>query len=348
MTIRHTFIPLFAAGLLSALAFSGCGKGGGKDKVRVGYLAEPAHGLHFIAKEKGYFDEEGLDVELSQFETTADGCTAVQANKLDVGTFGTAAPLRFIAQGVDFTIFGGMMINGQAIIVKPENLDKFKDLSNFKGRKVGLGKLSTGDVIFRGALKKAGIDPNKDLQIIEFGGQSAVVEAVNKGEVDAGIVFSPHFSLAKQKFGLEVSNYIADFQPDYTCCRLIANTPDLKKKRDIYRRYLIAEIRAYKFYRENPEETIQIFAKAFKLDPELLKADTYTNKTFTSNPDPLTNGTVDFWNTMKEIEYLPENDIDIHDHIDPTIYREALDEILRRYPDDPIYKEMDAFFKANN
>ena len=329
MDIKHTLIPLLAAGILSTFFLAGCGKesSAGRDKVRVGYLAEPAHGLHFIAKDLGYFDEENIDVDLNQFATTAEGCSAVKAN---------------------FTIFGGMMIGGQAIIVKPENLDKFKDLSNFKGKKVGLGKLSTGDVIFRGALKKAGIDPNKDLEIIEFGGQSAVVEAVNKGAVDAGIVFSPHFSLAKKNFGLEVSNYIADFQPDYTCCRLIANTPDLQKKRDIYRRYLIAEIRAYKFYRENEEETIKIFAKAFKLAPELLKADTYTNKTFTSNPDPLKKGTVDFWETMKEIDYLPENDVHIDDHIDPTIYREALDEVLKRYPDDPIYKEMDAFFKANN
>ena len=80
------------------------------DKVRVGYLAEPAHGLHFIAREKGFFAEEGIDADLFQFNTTAEGCAAVRAKKLDVGTFGTAAPLLFIARGVDFTIFGGMMI----------------------------------------------------------------------------------------------------------------------------------------------------------------------------------------------------------------------------------------------
>ena len=223
------------------------------DKVRVGYLAEPAHGLHFIAREKGFFAEEGIDADLFQFNTTAEGCAAVRAKKLDVGTFGTAAPLLFIARGVDFTVFGGMMIGGQAIIVKPENAGKFRNLANFKGARVGLGKLSTGDVIFRGALKKAGVDPYKDLKIIEFGGQGAVVEAVRKGAVDAGIVFSPHFSLAKKNYGLVVSNYIADFQPAYTCCRLIANTKDLKAKREIYKRYLIAEIRAYRFYRENQE-----------------------------------------------------------------------------------------------
>ena len=339
MNIRHFALLLLAAGSLAA---------SGADKVRVGYLAEPAHGLHFIAREKGYFAEEGIDADMFQFATTAEGCSAVKAHKLDVGTFGTAAPLLFIARGTDFTIFGGMMIGGQAIIVKPENAAQFKDLANFKGKKVGLGKLSTGDVIFRGALLKAGIDPYRDLQIIEFGGQNAVVEAVRKGAVDAGIVFSPHFSLAKQKYGLVVSNYIADFQPGYTCCRLIANTPDVKAKRDVYRRYLIAEIRAYKFYRENPAETVQIFAKALKLDPELIQADTYTNRTFESNPDPLKKGTVEFWDTMKAIKYLPETDVDINKHIDTTIYREALDEVLKRYPDDPIYKEMDAFFKANN
>lgn len=333
-----------AAAAIASLAASAA------DRVRVGYLAEPAHGLHFIAREKGYFEEEGIDASLFQFSTTAEGCAAVKAKKLDVGTFGTAAPLLFIAKGTDFTIFGGMMIGGQAIIVRPENLSLFKDLSNFRGRKVGLGKLSTGDVIFRGALKKAGIDPYKDLQIVEFGGQSAVVEAVRKGAVDAGIVFSPHFSLAREKYGLEVSNYIADFQPGYTCCRLIANTPDLKAKRDIYRRYLVAEIRAYKFYRENPEETVKIFAKAIKLPEEIVRADTYTNRTFESNPDPLKKGTLDFWNTMNAIGYLPVQaaSVDINSHIDTTIYREALDIVLKRYPDDPVFKEMDRFFRENN
>lgn len=52
------------------------------DKVRVGYLAEPAHGLHFIAREKGFFAEEGIDADLFQFNTTAEGCAAVRAKNL--------------------------------------------------------------------------------------------------------------------------------------------------------------------------------------------------------------------------------------------------------------------------
>jgi len=81
------------------------------DKVRVGYLAEPAHGLHFIAREKGFFAEEGIDADLFQFNTTAEGCAAVRAKKLDVGTFGTAAPLLFIAGFVVMMIVPGHILN---------------------------------------------------------------------------------------------------------------------------------------------------------------------------------------------------------------------------------------------
>ncbi len=321
---------------------------GAADKFRIGYIAEPAHGLHFIARDKGYFKEEGIEPELYQFSTTAEGLAALKSGKLEVGTFGTAGPLLFIARGAEFTIFGGMMIGGQAIITKPENAELYKDLKNFKGKKIGLGKLTTGDVIFRGALKDAGLDPHKDIVVVELPGQSAVVEAVRKGAVDAGIVFSPHFSLAEQKYGLKVSNYIADFHPHYTCCRLTGNTDAVKANPDAYKRFLIGLIRAYKFYRENQDETVQIIADGLKIDADIIRKDTYTNHTFDSNPDPLKKGTQDFWNIMTNIGYLPENNIDLDSHIELKIYREALDEVLKRYPNDPSYLELDRFNKANN
>ena len=159
-------------------------------KLRVGYIPDPAHGLFFVAREKGYFKEEGVDVELYQFGSASEGMAALKAEKLDVGTFGTTAPLLFISKGSDFTIFGGMMIGGQAIITRPEKLAELsgKDLKVYKGKKIALVKLSTGDVVFKGALKKAGIDWKKDITFVEFGSAAAVVEAVKKGAVDAGLV----------------------------------------------------------------------------------------------------------------------------------------------------------------
>jgi NitT/TauT family transport system substrate-binding protein len=318
-------------------------------KLRVGYVPEPAHGLYFLAKEKGYFKEEGVDVELFQFGSAAEGMAAVKAEKLDVGTFGTTAPILFITKGSELSFIGGMMIGGQAIITRPERLAELsgKDLKVYKGKKIGLVKLSTGDVIFRGALKKAGIDVKKDLTYVELGSVAAVVEAVKKGAVDAGLVFPPHFSLAEKNHGLKVAHYIEEFYPDYTCCRIIAHTSKVNADPETYRKFLSALIRAYKFYKQNPEETVQIYAKALKIDADIIRKETYIDKVADSNPDPLRKGILDFWSHVKDAGYITQ-DYPLDKHINTAIYKQALDAVIKKNPKDKTYQEMLAFYKKNN
>lgn len=318
-------------------------------RLRVGYVPEPAHGLYFVAKEKGYFKEEGVDVELFQFGSAAEGMAALKAEKLDVGTFGTTAPLLFISKGSDFTFFGGMMIGGQAIITRPDKLAELsgKDLKVYKGKKIGLVKLSTGDVVFKGALKKAGIDWKKDITFTEFGSAAAVVEAVKKGAVDAGLVWPPHFSLAEKNHGLKVAHYIEDFYPKYTCCRIVAPTAKLNADKDTYRRFLVALIRAYRFYRINQEETVQIYTKSLKIDEDIIRSETYVKKVAESNPDPLRKGILDFWQHIRDAGYIPQ-DYPVDNHINTDIYKQALDSVIKKNPKDKIYQEMLSFYKKNN
>lgn len=318
-------------------------------KLRVGYVPEPAHGLYFVAKEKGYFKEEGVDVELFQFGSASEGMAALKAEKLDVGTFGTTAPLLFISKGSDFTFFGGMMIGGQAIITRPERLAELsgKDLKVYKGKKIGLVKLSTGDVVFKGALKKAGIDWKKDITFTEFGSAAAVVEAVKKGAVDAGLVWPPHFSLAEKNSGLKVAHYIEDFYPKYTCCRIVAPTSKLNADPDTYRRFLAGLIRAYKFYRTNQEETIQIYTKSLKIDEDIVRNETYVKRVAESNPDPLRKGILDFWQHILDAGYVPQ-DYPVDKHINVDLYKQALDSVIKKNPKDKVYQEMLTFYKKNN
>lgn len=323
--------------------------GAGLPKLRVGYIPEPAHGLYFVAKEKGYFKEEGVDVELFQFGSAAEGLAALKAEKLDVGTFGTTAPILFISKGSEFTFIGGMMIGGQAIITRPERLAELsgKNLKAYKGKKIGLVKLSTGDVIFKGALKKAGIDYKKDITFVELGTVASVVEAVKKGAVDAGLVYPPHFSLAEKNYGLKVAHYIEDFYPDYTCCRIVAHTKQVNADPETYRKFLAALIRAYRFYKTNPDETVKIYARALKIDEDIIRNETYVKKVADSNPDPLRKGILDFWQHIRDAGYIAQ-DYPLDKHINTTIYKQALDGVIRKSPKDKIYQQMLAFYKKNN
>lgn len=318
-------------------------------KLRVGYVPEPAHGLYFVAKEKGYFKEEGVDVDLYQFGSASEGLAALKAEKLDVGTFGTTAPLLFISKGSEFTFIGGMMIGGQAIITRPERLAELsgKDLRVYRGKKIGLVKLSTGDVIFKGALKKAGIDYRKDLNFVEFGSVAAVVEAVKKGAVDAGLVYPPHFSLAEKNHGLKVAHYIEEFYPDYTCCRIVAHTKEVNAHPETYRKFLAALIKAYKFYKNNPDETVKIYTRALKTDEDIIRNETYVKRVAESNPDPLRKGILDFWKHIREAGYITQ-EYPVDRHINTTIYKQALDGVIRQNPKDKVYQQMLTFYKKNN
>ena len=106
-----------------------------------------------------------------------------RAHKLDLGAFGTTAPLVHIAKGADIRIIGGVMGEDAAIIATPENAKIIKTIADFKGKKVATVRLATGDAVFRGALDEAGLeleDRRADLRVKEPAGRAC------GGEVRAG------------------------------------------------------------------------------------------------------------------------------------------------------------------
>lgn len=67
--------------------------------------------MAFVAKEEGYFEEEGLKVTLTQFSSASELASGLESGKLDVALIGSVPALTFQSQGHDLTIFGGVMTN---------------------------------------------------------------------------------------------------------------------------------------------------------------------------------------------------------------------------------------------
>ena len=83
-----------AALVLVLSTFTGCGAEKNESKKKsfnLGHLNSTAHLLGFVAKEEGFFDEEGLDVTLSQMTSSAELVNGLESDKLDailLGAFG--------------------------------------------------------------------------------------------------------------------------------------------------------------------------------------------------------------------------------------------------------------------
>lgn len=318
---------------------------GDKLKLNIGYLPAVGDVLYFVAKEKGFYEEEGIDAELFSFTNSGEGLNAVKSGKLDVGAFGTAAPQTFIAKGTPFVDIGGMQSEGHAVVAKPENVDQFKTIQGFIGKKVATVRLATGDAVWRSALSKAGIDWKTQVTIQELDSPSAVLEAVKKGAVDAGLVWVPFSEMAEQQ-GLKIATWSAQYMDGHVCCRVVALADKLKTNREAYVRLSRAHIRAYDFYLTNQDATIDIISKYVKLDKALLKKAAYSGHIH-SIPDPDKKRFAAFWQAMKEAGYL-QSDVDITQYVNTDIYKEALTQLREREPQNKTYLQLEKDFTVND
>jgi NitT/TauT family transport system substrate-binding protein len=314
-------------------------------KLKVGYLPTSGHLLYFVAKEKGFFQQEGLDVELARFTNSGEGLTAIKTGKLDAGSFGTSAPLAFIAKGADFTIFGGQMGEGHGLIAKPEKAERFKDLKNFRGATIGAVRLATGDVVFRAALHEAGVDWKKDLTIKEFDSPAAVLEAVKKGTLDAGLVWIPYFTLA-EKQGLKVVKYSGDVIKGHTCCRQVALTATLKGRQDDFEHFLTALLKAYRYYLADRNGTVDAVAKYVQIDKGDLHKDIYGGHLLVS-PDPHRKSVLQFWDFMKKAEYVSSSEA-IDNRINTRLYANALTTLQKQEPKEKLWKKLEKELKGGD
>jgi NitT/TauT family transport system substrate-binding protein len=312
--------------------------------LKVGYLPNNGATLIFVAKEQGYFADQGLNVELSSFTNSADGTNAIIANKIDVGGFGLA-PLIFISKGANETIIGGQMGEGAAVFTTPEKASQFKDLNSFKGKTVATVRAASGDIHFRGALQNAGLNLTKDLTIQELASPAAVVEALKSGKVDAGVLWTPFTETAPNQ-GLVLLWYTDQYYPKHPCCRIAVLTDKLKTDRDSYVRYEKALIQAYSFTKSNPDQTLDDVYKYVQINKTDLK-NAINSPHFYISPDPNTKAIKTSYDLMKSIGYI-NTKVNIQDHIDTTVYKQALDEIAAKNPDNTVYQQLEADYLTLN
>lgn len=313
--------------------------------LKAGYLPVTGHAKFFIAQDKGFFAAEGLNVELLQFQNSADGLAAIRAGQLDIGAFGTTAPLVHIAKGAEIKVIGGIMGQDAAIITTAANAGKVKKVADLKGKKVATVRLASGDAVLRGALAKAGIDWKSDVEIFELKNPPAVIEAVKSGQVDAGVVWGPH-DLRAEEQGLKVVIRSAELSPGHPCCRLTISSANAELQPDTWKHFLRAILKAEKFAKENHPETVTIITKYLKLDPALIEK-AYYSPHLDQSTDPNLKGVEDFWVTMQKSGFI-ESDKSIAPYVNTEIYRLALFELTKEEPKEAFWAKLWEIFNARD
>ena len=318
-----------------------------KESIELGYLNSTAHLLAFVAQEEGYFAEEGLKVTLTQFSSAGELVNGLESGKLDVAFIGSVPTLTFQSQGHDVTIIGGAMINGHGYVIKSEFADRDEaGVAVLKGRNVASVENSVQDAELQILLKNAGIEIGEGedkVNIVYFDSQKDAYAALTNQTIDAASVYSPYASLAKSQ-GYKVVYYCAHEEAlkNQPCCRQVASTAAVKSNPNTYTALERAFLKAYHFTQSDHEKTITDVKKYIDIDEAFIETEVYGGYSV-SSPDPDKKGTLTLKDTIVELGYT-EN-YDIEPLYNTAIYKAALDSILSEGEDD-IYKSLKEHFDA--
>ena len=316
-----------------------------KTDINIGYLNSTAHLLAFVAQEEGYFKEEGLNVTLTQFSSAAELINGIESDKLDVAFIGSVPTLTFQSQGHEVSIFGGAMTNGHGYVIKSEFADKDEaGVEVLKGRNVASVKNSVQDAELQILLKNENIEIGEGddkVNIVYFDSQKDAYAALLNSTIDAASVYSPYASLAKSQ-GYKVVYYCAHEEAlkNQPCCRQVAKTAALGDTPNTFVAIERAFIKAYHFTQSDHDKTIKDVKKYIDIEEDFIDTEVYGGYSV-SSPDPDKKGTLTLKETIVDLGYT--DDYDIEPHYNTDIYKKALDSIIAEGSDD-IYKSLEDHF----
>ena len=153
----------------------------------------------WIAKEAGYFADEGLDVELIRVGGSSRMVAAMLGGSAPIIQAGAVAALSANAAGSDVVIIGSTgTVSPFRLMARPE----IKQPVDLKGKKAGITTFgSTSDQVVRIALKHFNLEANKDVAILTFGAQPEAFAALTNGAVQVAALSYPLYPKA-HKMGM--------------------------------------------------------------------------------------------------------------------------------------------------
>ncbi len=329
--------------------------------------------INILALEKGYFAEEGVTVEPVNIGGQ-DALTAINGSddQLDILNTGFVPDLQAIGSGYDITVIGGTAVEGGAVIAKSGNTAAYQDASTIinldavKEARLGFVRNESSWVITRQYLLDNGVS-EEEIAAIEdeangnisyYQDETAVAQAVQKGEVDLGFLPMEYALLYGDAYELEVVTPAGSLQENYVCCREVTSPAKLAEKHDAFVAYETARIRAFDYYKQGEtdeaikQDVVDTVANYSGKEADYVETYLYGGVTKYAT-DPNTKGIVKYVQAATNSGLLASAGVDfatydITQNIDVSAYEEAINALVEREPDNQTYAELLTQFEADN
>lgn len=236
------------------------------EKIRIGWVFAMANAPVVIAKEKGFFADEGVDVEILSFTSGPIVHQALAAGELDMAYIGSPPVYHWFSRGLKSKILAKVNYGQAAVISRKDS--GISDLKDLKGKRMaGVRKGSGMDVLLRGyVLGDAGhVTPDKDVQIVPMPSGN-MGPSVEEKVVDAAFIWEPFTSQFLLRGKTQLVFDMNKAEPKYPWYVVMAMPEALEKKRPEIVKVLKAHKRAVEFLNSSNTAGNKIIASTFKLE----------------------------------------------------------------------------------
>jgi NitT/TauT family transport system substrate-binding protein len=239
--------------------------------VIVGVAGMSAALIHpFVAKESGQFQKYGVDARLVLFEGGSLLAQAALAGETKFSVTSGPVTIASRSAGADTIAIAGY------INTLPYNLVTTKAITSvdqLKGKKIAISRFgSNTDTAVRLLLEKVGLNPAKDVTIIQMGAQPSRFQALVAGSIEATII-APPFDITAKKQGFNVLVNLAELGLAYP--QQVVETTDrfIKENPQAVKNFLKGFIAGIHYGLTNKEGTKKVMAKYLRItDPEIMEA----------------------------------------------------------------------------
>jgi len=230
----------------------------------------------FIAKQNGYFAQEQMDVDV----------IAARGNLCTLGLIADSFHITYSPSTFDAVVAGD--VKGKVIYVAEKFLlhrlvvaPQIKRIEDLKGKKIAISAYgSLTDLLTREILSDHGLQPMKDVLLLQTGGVPVRFAALKSGNVQGALLSSQH-ALAAMREGYRNLDYDP---PPYVSHPLIAKDELLSKNKPLVRSLVRALLKGHLYFGHKPEETLNVVQKVLRIDDRKIARETYDDEMRRYNP----------------------------------------------------------------
>lgn len=234
---------------------------GAQERIKLDYSSvDASNAVWYTAQEVGLFRKHGLDSELIFIPSTTTAVSSIIAGDIPIGNASGGGVASAVVGGANLVMVGCMLNTLPYELVVQESIKTAEDL---RGKNIGISRIgSASDVAARVLIKGLGLEPVKDVPILQVGGAPERAGAFRGGRI-AGFPSPPGIIQLAQGMPHRVMISTADFQKRFEFPFICATTTKsfLSSRRETVKRVLMALIESTYFFKTRKEESKKIIAK---------------------------------------------------------------------------------------